>query len=307
MQARPQRPLIGAIEAGGTKFVCGVGTGPDDLKAEIRFPTTTPQETLAKAVACLQDFSTQHGPLDAIGIGCFGPVDIRPQSPTWSQIAATPKPGWRGTNVSQPFQQAFNLPIGFNTDVNGAALGEWLWGAGKGLDTIVYLTIGTGIGGGVIAGGKLVHGLWHPEVGHMPLPRESDDTDFQGICPYHGGACAEGLASGPAMRARWGKPAQDLPPDHPAWDREARYLASLCVNLIALFSPERIILGGGVMEQRALLPLIRAHVSQRLKGYFPGLEKQGAIDTLIVPPALGPHAGLYGAIALGLQAAPKQR
>ncbi len=212
--------LFAALEAGGTKFLCAVGTGPNDLRAETRIPTTIPAETIGRAVEFFQAQARLHGPLAGLGVASFGPVDLHEGSPTWGYITSTPKPGWRNTDLVGPFKQALNLPVAFDTDVDGAALGEGRWGAAQGLDTFIYLTIGTGIGGGAFSRGQLVHGLIHPEMGHIHLPHDRQADPFAGVCPYHGD-CFEGLASGPALEKRWGQSAETLPPDHPAWRLEA--------------------------------------------------------------------------------------
>lgn len=289
-------PIYGAIEAGGTKFVCSVGSGPDDLRAEVRFPTTTPEETLGRTIAFFAE-QMRHTPLAAIGVGSFGPVDLHPGSPTFGFVTTTPKPGWQHTDIAGTLERALGVPIAFDNDVNVAALGEHRWGAGQGLDTLLYFTIGTGIGAGGIVGGRLMHGLVHPEIGHIPMPRDPARDPFPGICPFHGD-CLEGLACGPAINARWGIPAHELPPDHPAWELEAEYLAWAVVTCIYVLSPQRIIMGGGVMEQAHLFPRIRRLVQQRLNNYVqtPAILQQ--IDDYIVPPALGNRAGVLGAIAL---------
>ncbi len=287
-------PLYGGIEAGGTKFVCAVGTGPDDVRADVQFPTTTPQETIGRAIDFLAPFQAR---LSAIGIASFGPVDLNPASPTYGHITSTPKPGWANTDLAGAVGRALDLPVGFDTDVNGAALGEHRWGAAQGLDTFLYLTIGTGIGGGGMVGGKLMHGLVHPEMGHIRLPHDREADPFEGVCPYHGD-CLEGLATGPALEARWGQRGETLPADHPAWPLEAHYLALGLVNLICTLSPQRIILGGGVMVERHLFPLIRAEVQELLNGYVQAPEILDDIDHYIVPPVLADRAGVLGAIAL---------
>lgn len=288
--------IFGGIEAGGTKFVCATGSGPDDIRAEIRFPTTTPDETIAKAVAFFKEQSA-HGPLAAIGIASFGPVDPNPASPTFGHITTTPKPGWANTDLAGQIARSLGAPVGFDTDVNGAALGEQRWGAAHGLDTFLYLTIGTGIGGGGMVGGKLIHGLLHPEMGHMRVPHDWQADPFEGTCPFHGD-CLEGMAAGPAIGARWGQPAETLPPDHPAWQLEAHYLALALSNLILTVSPQRIILGGGVMSAPPVFAAVRTQVLQLLNGYVKALEITQRIDQYIVPPGLGNRAGVLGAIAL---------
>lgn len=285
--------LYGGIEAGGTKFVCGVGTGPDDIRAETRFPTTTPNETIGQAIKFFQE----QEPLTAIGIGSFGPVDPNPSSATYGFITTTPKPEWAQTNFVGALKKVFDVPMGFDTDVSAAALGEHRWGAAQGLDTFIYLTIGTGIGGGAMVEGNLLHGVMHPEMGHIRLPHDWEQDPFEGRCPFHGD-CLEGLASGPALEARWGARAETLPAHHPAWALEATYLAHALVNYILTLTPQRIILGGGVMEQPQLFPLVRAKTQALLNGYFQVSEVVEQIEAYIVPPALGNRAGLLGAIAL---------
>ncbi|MCB9132427.1 MAG: ROK family protein [Anaerolineales bacterium] len=295
--------MYGGIEAGGTKFVCAVGTGPDELQAETQFPTTSPDETIGRAV---DFFKAQPIELAAIGIAAFGPVDLDPASPTYGHITTTPKPGWTQANLAGRISRALGVPVGFDTDVNGAALGEHRWGAARGLDTFLYLTIGTGIGGGGMLGGNLMHGLIHPEMGHMRLPHDWDADPFPGICPYHGD-CLEGMAAGPAIQARWGQPAQTLPDDHPAWPLQARYLALALANLICTLSPQRIILGGGVMNVPQLFPLVRREVQDLLNGYVQAPEILDQIDCYIVPPGLASRAGVLGALALAEAAASTQQ
>jgi fructokinase len=292
-------PLYGAVEAGGTKFVCAVGTGPEDLRDEVRFPTTTPAETLTKALDYFRDAEKRHGRLSAIGIGSFGPVDLDRSSPTWGSITATPKPGWRNTPVASVFAQEFGVPVGFDTDVNGAALSEHRWGAGRGLDDLVYITVGTGIGMGVLSGGHLVHGMLHPEAGHLLVPKHPRDT-FAGVCPFHG-ACLEGLAAGPALGRRWGVAGNELGPDHEAWDIEAHYLALGLHSLLSVLAPSKIIMGGGVMDQTQLFPLIRAKLAEFNHGYLS--HPKLSADDYVVPPALGNRAGILGALALAEAAA----
>ena len=294
--------LYGGVEAGGTKFVCVVGSGPNDIVATDRFPTTTPQVTLARVIDFFRKHQADAGNLAAIGVGTFGPADVNPNSATYVYITSTPKAGWPNTNFLGQLQEAFYLPMGFDTDVNTAALGEWRWGAAQGLDTFLYLTVGTGIGGGGMVNGRLMHGLVHPEMGHMFLRRDQQADPFAGACPYHGD-CFEGLAAGPALEKRWGRRAESLPPDHPAWDLEAQYLALGLVNLIVAVSPQRIVLGGGVMEQQQLLPKVRTRVQTLLNGYVQSPQIIQDIDHYIVAPQLGDRAGVLGAIALARQAA----
>ncbi len=288
--------LYGGIEAGGTKIICVVGTGPADVQAEISFPTTTPSETLARIIAFFQPQQ-----LAAVGIGAFGPISPDRNAPDYGYITSTPKPGWAQTDMAGTVGRALGVPVGFDTDVNVAALGEERWGAAQGLTTFLYLTVGTGIGGGGLTNGRLMHGLIHPEMGHIRLPHDRQADPFAGICPYHGD-CLEGLASGPAIKARWGISAEALPLDHPAWALEAHYLALACATFIFMLSPQRIILGGGVMNQSHLFPLIRQEVQALLNGYIQSPAILQQIDSYIVPPGLGNGSGRLGALALAEQA-----
>jgi fructokinase len=295
--------LWGGIEAGGTKFVCAIGSGPDDLRAEVRFATTTPEGTIGRAIQFFRQHQEEHEePLAAVGIASFGPLDPNPDSPTFGYITRTPKAGWAHTDLAGAVRQALDVPVGFDTDVNGAALAEYCWGAARGLDTFIYLTIGTGIGGGGMVNGKLIHGLLHPEMGHVRIPHDRSRDPFPGCCPFHDD-CLEGLATGPALSARWGQPAEKLPPDHPAWPLEAEYLALGLVNFTCTLSPQRIIMGGGVMQQAHLFPLVRRRVLELLNGYLQAPAILDHIDEYIVPPALGNRAGVLGAIALAQRAA----
>jgi len=286
--------MLGGIEAGGTKFVCGVGTGPDDLLTE-QFPTTTPDITLAQVI----DFFKRHGgnELEAIGIGSFGPVDLDLTSPAYGHITTTPKVGWANFDLAGTVARELNVPVGFDTDVNAALLGESRWGAAQGLSDAIYLTIGTGIGGGAMANGQVIHGLVHPEMGHLRLPHDLTADPFPGICPYHGD-CLEGLACGPAMQKRWNAPAATLPPDHPAWALEAHYLALALVNLTVTLSPQRILLGGGVMQQPQIFELLRADFARLLNGYVQHPEILDRLTDFIQPPGLGSRAGILGSLVL---------
>jgi len=292
--------LIGGIEAGGTKFVCSIGSGPDDLRVEVRFPTTTPEETLTRTIAFFREREAQDGPLDAIGVASFGPVDPNPDSSTYGFITTTPKPGWTNTDVVGALKSHFNVPIGFDTDVNGAALSEGKWGAAQNMQTFLYLTIGTGIGGGALVNGRLLHGLIHPEMGHIRLDHSWERDPYPGNCPYHGD-CLEGMAAGPAIEDRWKKRGQELDRDHVAWDLEADYLAQAVHTLICTFSPQCVIMGGGVMDVPGLLNQVRQNTVRYLNGYIqhPIITKH--IEEFVVPPALGNKAGVLGAIALGIQ------
>jgi fructokinase len=293
--------LWGGIEAGGTKFVCAIGTSPDDVRAEIRIPTTTPKETIEQSIEFFQAQQAKFGALAAIGIASFGPIDPKPGAPTFGYITSTPKPGWKDTDFAGTVGRTLGVPVGFDTDVNVAALGEWRWGAGQGLDNLIYLTIGTGIGGGGLINGKLMHGLIHPEMGHMRLPHDTNSDPYPGHCPYHGD-CFEGLASGPAMGARWGQSAESLPAEHPAWRLEAHYLALALVNIVCTLSPEKVIVGGGVMSHPQLLPMVLENVRQLLNNYVQSPAVLAKIDEYIVAPGLGNRSGVLGAFALAEQA-----
>jgi fructokinase len=284
--------LFGGIECGGTSFVCAIGSGPTDIVTETRFATTTPTETLARAVA----FFRSEGPISAVGIASFGPVDLDQSSKTYGYITTTPKPGWGGVDVVGYVGRELALPVGWDTDVNATALAEHRWGHAFGLDTFVYITVGTGIGGGALIEGRPMHGLVHPEMGHMRVPRDPNDG-YLGCCAYHGD-CREGLACGPAIRQRWGALPEELPDDHPAWELEARYLASGLANIVLTLSPSRIVIGGGVMRRSVLLPLVRQGLLAQLANYVQASALVDDIDSYVIPPALGDRAGVLGAIAL---------
>jgi len=295
------KPLFGGIEGGGTKFVCAVGTGPDDIRAETRFPTTRPEETMERAIDFFKQQEKELGGLSAIGFACFGPLNPDPVSPTYGHILPTPKPGWANADVAGALRSAFGLPISFDTDVNGAALAEGRWGAAQGCDPVLYLTIGTGIGGGALVNGQLLHGLLHPEMGHISLPHEIARDPFPGTCPFHGD-CFEGLACGLALEKRWGARAETFGPDHPAWDLEAHYIALALASYIYTLSPQRIVLGGGVPQQPHLMALIRQKTQALINGYVQSAQILTNIASYIVPPGLGGRAGVLGAIAMAEQA-----
>lgn len=282
---------IALIEAGGTKFIVGVGDRSRRVHAKTRIETTTPDETIPAAIDWLRRQAPHY---DAVGIASFGPLDLDPQSPGWGHVTHTVKPHWSGADIAGPLGRAFGCPVAIDTDVNGAALAEWMWGAGQGTASSLYLTIGTGVGGGAVVGGRLIHGVSHPEMGHIRMPRHPADTAFRGTCSFHGD-CLEGLASGPAIKARWGVSLSDLPPDHPAHGIIAWYLAQAAATFQAIFEPARIVLGGGVMGTPGLLARIRAEAAAASAGYFVGTP-----DEVIVPPALGDEVGLLGALALAL-------
>jgi fructokinase len=289
--------VYGGIETGGSKWRCAVGTGPEDLRAAETIPTTTPAETIERVV----EFFGSAGPVDAVGIGSFGPLDGRVSSPTWGYITTTPKPGWAHTVVGPEIRRQLGVPVAFDTDVNAAALGEHLWGAARGLDTFCYITVGTGIGGGGMARRKLLRGLVHPEVGHVRIPHNRERDPFPGVCPYHGD-CWEGLASGRAIEARWGRPAPELV-DGDVWALEAHYLALGLVSVICVLSPERIVIGGGVMSAVGLLPLVRHEVTELIGGYLETPALGDEIAEYITAPELGSRSGVLGAIALAAERA----
>ncbi|MBP3038537.1 ROK family protein [Bacillaceae bacterium Marseille-Q3522] len=286
---------LGAIEAGGTKFVCAVGDEHGKIEERISFPTTTPVETMEQVVKFFEKFT-----LDAIGVGTFGPADLDKASKTYGYITMTPKVKWQNFNMLGELKKYFSVPMGFDTDVNAAALGESIWGAAKDVDSCIYITVGTGIGVGAAIKGELVHGLTHPEMGHIFVRKHEDDS-FAGICPYHKD-CLEGLAAGPAIAARWGKPGHELQDRKEVWEIEAYYLAEAIVNYILILSPKKVVIGGGVMKQNQLYPLIRKYVQTRLNGYVHHPAILEKIDEYIVAPGLGDNAGITGAIALALQA-----
>jgi fructokinase len=285
---------VGGIEAGGTRWNCAVAAGDDgaELTRVETFPTTTPAETIGRAV----EFFAAEQDLEALGVGLFGPVEVRRDSPRWGTILTTPKPGWANVDVAGALADALEVPIALDTDVNAAAVGEWRHGAAQGLDTFVYLTVGTGIGGGVFANGRPVHGLLHPEVGHMLVPHDRARDPFEGCCPYHGD-CLEGLASGTAMRARWGKRGEDLT-DPAAWELEAEYLALGLANVVLVLAAERIVLGGGVGRAPGLIERVRTRLRDLLAGYIDAPQVTANLDAYLVPPGLGPRSGVVGAIDL---------
>lgn len=293
-------PLIAAIEAGGTKFVCAVGTGPNDVRDVTRIPTTTPEETLHAVTRFLSTAKSKHGPFSAIGVGSFGPIDLNRDSETYGYITSTPKPGWQFTNVAPMLHDRYHVPVAWDTDVNAAVLAEYLWGAGKDTDPLIYITVGTGVGGGVLVNGQLLHGLLHPEIGHLvvPPPQNSAAIVHECHCPFHK-SCVEGYICGPALASRWGMKAENMPVDHPAWEEVADVMAHALMNLTLTLCPKRIILGGGVMSQSHILPLIRGQLHKLNNNYLRVPELAHDLDNFIVAPGLGGQSGLLGALALG--------
>lgn len=288
--------IYGALEAGGTKMVLSRLDENGVMLDRESIPTQTPETTMP---AMIRFFRGR--PVDALGIGCFGPLDLSPASPTYGAITATPKLSWRNYPILTEFHRQLNIPVLMDTDVNAAALAEVTLGAARGLGSCLYVTVGTGIGGGVVLDGRPLHGLIHPELGHMLLTPEKDDPMPEGACPYHA-HCLEGLASGPAIARRWGRPAQELPPEHPAWALEAAYLAQMCHNAMMTLSPEKIILGGGVMQQEFLFPLIRERTLALLGGYVCHPAVAHGLADYIVTPGLSVNSGVMGAYLLARQA-----
>jgi fructokinase len=296
------KPLLGGVELGGTKCVCLLGTGPDDIRAQASIPTgDDPAATLGLIEHTLRAAIATHGPVHALGIGSFGPVDLTRSSTTYGFITSTPKPGWRNTDVAGRLADAIRVPVGFDTDVNGAALAEGRWGAARSLDDFTYITVGTGVGVGLVAGGRLVHGFGHPELGHIRISRKPGDH-WRGACPFHDD-CVEGLASGVAIAARAGMPAHEVPADHPAWELAAHALSQLLHTLVLATAPRRILIGGGVMESRpALLEHVRRGLTLSLNGYVDLQALAGPIGQYVVSPGLGQFAGPLGALALAADA-----
>jgi fructokinase len=278
----------GLVEAGGTKFILGVATDKDTIEATARVDTTTPQET----IGAMLDWFRAQGPLDAIGVASFGPLELDKASPFWGHITTTTKPHWSGADIAGPLQRELGCPVAIDTDVNGAALAEYRWGTGNGQKTLLYFTVGTGIGGGAIIDGRILHGLTHPEMGHIRLPLHPDDKPDAGYCEFHG-ACLEGLASGPAIIKRWGVSLSELPSDHVAHGIIAFYLAQAVATMQSIFEPGRIIFGGGVMATPGLIDRVRKEAVALGGGYFRGDPAE-----IVTLPRLGDKAGLLGALAL---------
>jgi fructokinase len=285
--------LYGGVETGGTWCVCALGTAPDDLRAQETFPTTSPGETLDRIVG----FFDAHPSPAAVGVGSFGPVDLDPDSATWGSVTTTPKPDWQNTPVAPVLRDRLGVPVAFDTDVTAAAVGEHRWGAGRDLPSVCYLTVGTGIGAGLVIDGRPVHGLVHPEVGHLRIPHDTRRDPFSGVCPVHGD-CWEGLASGTALAERWGALPEDLSDDHPAWALEADYLALGILSIVSVASPDRVIAGGGVMERGPLMTAVRDRLRDLNRGYLATPLLGERIDEYLVAPELGDDAGVMGALAL---------
>ena len=297
-----RKPLLGGVELGGTKCVCTVGTGPGDIRAQTSIPTgCEPDVTLRRIDEILDGWRAVHGAIDALGIASFGPLDLARRSPTYGYITSTTKPGWSRTNVLGRLSRGPGTRIGFDTDVNGAALAEKRWGAARGLHDFAYVTVGTGVGVGLVVAGRTVFGCNHTELGHVRVVRAAGDT-WPGICKFHGD-CVEGLASGPAIAARAGLPAEDIPTGSPVWDLAAHALAQLLHMLVLATAPQRVLIGGGVTEGHpALLGKIRRRLEDSLNGYVDLEQLVGDIDGYVIAPGLGPLAGPLGSLALAADA-----
>jgi fructokinase len=299
MEEVQMKRVYGGIEAGGTKFVCMVAEDPQRVIHEARIPTAHPDQTIRQVVEFFEPY-VSRGELASIGIAAFGPLDLDPASPTFGYVTTTPKPNWNQVDLRGCIQRALSLPIAFDTDVNAAAFGEQYWvPENRSLDPFAYMTVGTGIGVGVLANGRPVHGLVHSEIGHAPIPHDWKKDPFPGICPYHRD-CLEGLASGEALSKRWGLAGEALPDSHPGWDLEAEYIALALTNLVYVFSPQKIVLGGGVAQHVGFFPAVRSKVQRLLNGYIHSPLVQEKIDEYIVPPALGNRSGVLGAIAMAI-------
>lgn len=285
--------LYGSIEAGGTKFVCAVGNEKLEILERVSFPTTTPEETMPQVIAFFNQYKEELG---AIGVGSFGPIDIRKTSETYGYITSTPKLAWQNYNFLGAMKAALDIPMAWTTDVNAAAYGEYAFGNGKGKSSVVYYTIGTGVGAGALQDGKFIEGFSHPEMGHMLVVPHKDD-DFEGACPFHGN-CLEGMAAGPAVEKRNGRKGQDIPQDDPFWEIEAEYIAQCAYNTTLMFSPEVIIFGGGVMKQRHMVEKVHAAFTRIMKGYV----ATPALEEYILTPALEDNAGTIGCLALAEKA-----
>ena len=283
---------LGALEAGGTKMVCAVGNESGEILDRISLPTETPDITMPKMIGYFE-----KNEIEALGIGCFGPVDLNRNSETYGYITTTPKLAWANYDIVGTFEKALHIPVGFDTDVNGAALGEATWGCTQGLENSMYITIGTGVGAGIISNGKLLHGMLHPEAGHILLSRHPQDT-YEGKCPYHK-TCLEGMAAGPAIEGRWGKKGAQLADRKEVWELEAYYIGQALVNYILILSPERIVLGGGVTHQEHLMPLIREEVRRQMAGYIQTGQMED-LEHYIVLPSLNDNQGIMGALKLAV-------
>ena len=297
LRGQPDRHCYAGVEAGGTKFVCAVGSGPGDLRAVTEIPTRDPESTLGEVIRFFRSCRDSGQSFEALGIGSFGPLELNRDATGYGSITTTPKPGWQNVELVKRLAGALGVPVALDTDVNAAAAGEAAWGAARGLDHFLYVTLGTGVGVSAVVGGKILHGAHHPEMGHVSLPVSPDEPEgFVPVCRFHG-TCAEGLASGAAILARWGRRLDELPAEHPAWRLEAGYLADFLAGLTLTLQPQRIIVGGGVASE-ALLALAREGLHRRLAGYRADLAQRGSMSGFLMLPGLGQRAGVVGAIEL---------
>jgi fructokinase len=299
--ATSTQPLYGAIEAGGTKFVCAVGSAPGEWLSETRIATATPAQTLRAVVDFFEAAERVHGTVRALGVGAFGPLELNPDSPQWGRLLKTPKAGWSGADLVAPLRERFGVPVAIDTDVNAAALAEAQLGAGRGLRSVAYITVGTGIGGGFAIDGLSLRGVMHPEIGHIAMRRDPRDLGFKGNCPFHGD-CLEGLASGPAIMARWQRSLSEPTMQPEACEIVAGYLGQLAASIALTVSSECIVFGGGVMDTPGLIERVRAAAAQQLNGYLPRAPLDGTLDNYIVAPGLGTRSGLTGALLLAQRA-----
>jgi fructokinase len=292
--------VYAGIEGGGTKFVCAVARSPVDLIERIIISTTDPRATLEECVHFLTEAQDRHGPIVSIGFSCFGPLELRQDSSRFGRVLSTPKPGWSGADLLAPLRAAFDAPVRLEVDVGGAALAEWRLGAGRGLGSLAYVTVGTGIGGAMAPWGPAGR-LMHAEMGHVRVARHVEDREFSGCCPFHGD-CLEGLASGPAIRARWGCDLAELPADHVGRGIVASYLGQMAASIALMLSVERVVFGGGVMSDGTLIPLVREAMFEALNGYIPALADREAASGYVCLPALGVNSGIAGALLLAQEA-----
>ena len=288
-------PRFGALEAGGTKMVCAIGDEQGRILERISIPTRDPAQTMPEILDFFRDKA-----LAAVGVGCFGPVDLDRRSETYGYITSSPKLNWRNYPMVQRFRETLGIPVGFDTDVNAAALGEAVWGCTRTVENSIYITVGTGVGVGVIVGGRPYHGMIHPEGGHIFVAPREDDPMPKGICPYHGN-CLEGLASGPAIERRWGRKGIELSEISAVWELEAYYIGQAICTYICTLSPERIVVGGGVMHQPQMLPLIRQEVQRQMHGYIQG-KGMDKLEEYIVPVSLNDNQGVLGGVQLAIDA-----
>ena len=297
LAGRVKPALLGAVEGGGTRFVCAVGTSPSDILDSTDIRTTDPATTMAECIAFFRLAQAAHGPLAALGVGCFGPLGLQPGAPEYGHVLATPKRGWSGAAIVDTFANGLGVPVAVDTDVGAAALGEWRLGAGRGMGSLAYVTVGTGIGGAAVPVDPGFGRLMHAEMGHLPVRRDPRDQHFAGVCPFHGD-CVEGLASGPAVVARWGCKLEELPAGHEGRALIAGYLGQLAASIALMLSVQRIVLGGGVMTDAAMLPLVRTAAHACLKGYLPALKTRESLDQYVLGPALGTCSAITGGLVM---------